>query len=158
MLNFYRRFLPHAAATQARIHYVLSGPRVKGSHPITWKPELLKTVEEYKASLSRATLLPHPNPTAPLALVTDASKSAKGAVLQQRVKNAWFPLTFFSKKLNRTQQKYSAYDSDLRAIYGSVKHFSHKLEARHFIIFTDHKPSSRSRANAHRGNSVISTT
>jgi hypothetical protein len=36
MLNFYRRFLPHAAATQAPLHDVLSGPRIKGSHPITW--------------------------------------------------------------------------------------------------------------------------
>jgi hypothetical protein len=28
MLNFYRRFLPHAAATQAPLHDALSGPRV----------------------------------------------------------------------------------------------------------------------------------
>jgi hypothetical protein len=40
MLNFYRRFLSYAAATQAPLHDVLSGPRVKGSHPITWTPEL----------------------------------------------------------------------------------------------------------------------
>jgi hypothetical protein len=46
MLNFYRRFLPHAAATQAPLHDVLSDPRVKGSHPITWRPELLKAFEE----------------------------------------------------------------------------------------------------------------
>ena len=30
LLNFYRRFLPHAATTQAPIHDVLAGPRVKG--------------------------------------------------------------------------------------------------------------------------------
>jgi hypothetical protein len=40
MPNFYRLFLPHAAATQVLLHDVLSGPRVKGSHPITWTPEL----------------------------------------------------------------------------------------------------------------------
>jgi hypothetical protein len=95
MLNFYRRFLPHAAATQAPLHGVLSGPKVKGSHPITWTLELLKAFDECKASLSRATLLAHPDPSTPLALVTDASTSAIGAVLQQRVKNAWQPLTFF---------------------------------------------------------------
>jgi hypothetical protein len=63
-----------------------------------------------------------------------------GAVLQQRVKNAWQSLAFFSKKLNRAQQKYSAYDRELLAIYEAVKHFRHLLEARHFIIFTDHRP------------------
>jgi hypothetical protein len=34
ILNFYRRFLPHAAATQAPLRDVFSGPNVKDSHPI----------------------------------------------------------------------------------------------------------------------------
>jgi hypothetical protein len=55
LLNLYRRFLPHAAATQARLHEVLSDPRVKGSHSITWTLELLKSFEKCKESLSRAT-------------------------------------------------------------------------------------------------------
>jgi cleavage and polyadenylation specificity factor subunit 1 len=140
MLNFYRRFLPQAAATQAPLHDVLSGPRVKGSHPIVWTPELHKAFEECKASLSRATLLVHPEPSAQLALVTDAATSAVGAVLQQRVDNALQPLAFFSKKLDPAEQIYSAYDRELLSVYEAVKHFPHKLEARHFIIFIDHKP------------------
>jgi hypothetical protein len=95
-LNIYRRFIPHVAATQASLHDVLSGPRVKGSHPITWSPELLKAFEECKVSLSRATLVAHPDSSVPLALVTNASTSAIGAVLQQHVENAWQPLAFFS--------------------------------------------------------------
>lgn len=35
---------------------------------------------------------------------------------------------------------YSAYDRELLATYSAVKHFQHMLEARHFILFTDHKP------------------
>jgi cleavage and polyadenylation specificity factor subunit 1 len=100
---------------------------------------LHKAFEECKASLSRATLLVHPDPSALLALVTDASTSAMGAVLQQRVDNAWQPLAY-SKKLNLAQQIYSAYDRELLAVYNAVKHFRHMLEARHFTIFTDHKP------------------
>jgi cleavage and polyadenylation specificity factor subunit 1 len=52
MLNFYSRFLPHAADTQAPLYAALSGPRVKGSHPITWTPELLEAFEECKASVT----------------------------------------------------------------------------------------------------------
>jgi hypothetical protein len=110
MLNFYRRFMPHAAAIQAPLHHAPSGPRIKGSHPISWTPDLHKAFEECKASFSHATLLARPDTAAPLALVTDASTSAMRAVLQQRVDNAWQPLAFFSKKLNPAQQKYSAYD------------------------------------------------
>jgi hypothetical protein len=58
-----------------------------------------------------------------------------GAVLQQRVNNALQPLAFFSKKMNPTQQKYSAYDRELLAVYEAVKHFRHMLEARHFTVF-----------------------
>jgi cleavage and polyadenylation specificity factor subunit 1 len=140
MLNFYRRFILHAAATQAPLHDILSGPKVKYSHHITWTRELLKAYEDCRANLSRATLLVHPDTSAPLALVTDASTSAMGAVLQQYVKNVWKPLTFFSKKFSPAQQKYSAYDSEVLRIYEAVKHFRHLLEARHFTIFTDHKP------------------
>jgi hypothetical protein len=86
------------------LYNVLSGPRVKGSHSITWTPELLKAFEQCKTSLSRATLLSHPDPSVPLAAVTDASTSTMNAVLQQGLKNAWQPLVF-SKKLNPPQQK-----------------------------------------------------
>jgi cleavage and polyadenylation specificity factor subunit 1 len=42
--------------------------------------------------------------------------------------------------MNPAQQKYSAYDRELLVVYETVKHFRHMLEARHFTIFTDHKP------------------
>jgi hypothetical protein len=74
-------------------------------------PDLHKTFQESKESLSCTTLLADPDSAAPLALVTDASTSFVGAVLQQRVDEAWQPLAaLFSKKLNPAQQKYSAYD------------------------------------------------
>jgi cleavage and polyadenylation specificity factor subunit 1 len=139
MLNFYQRFLPHAEAIQAPLHDILSGPRVKGLHPITWTPELRTAFNNCKKSLSCATLLEHPDSTALLALVTDASTSAMGAVLQQRVQNSWQPLASFSRKLSPAKQKYSAYGRELLAIYEAMKHFHHMLEARHFTISTDHK-------------------
>jgi hypothetical protein len=84
MLNFYSRFLPNAASLQAPLHDVFSGPKVKSSHPIPLTTALDKTFEECKASLSQATLLAHPGSSSTLALVTDASTTAMGAVLQQR--------------------------------------------------------------------------
>jgi hypothetical protein len=139
MVNLYRQILPHAAATKSPLHDVLSGPRVKGSDPITWTSELLKGLDECKERLSWATLLTHTDPSAPPAIVTDASTPAMGAVIQQHVNDAWQPFAF-SKKLNPDQQKYSSYDRELLAIYEAVEHFRHMLEAHHFTIFTDHKP------------------
>lgn len=140
MLNFYRRFIPNAAGDQAPLHGMISGPKVKGTQPLTWTPELQAAFDKCKNSIARATLLIHPQHEAPLALVTDASNIAVGSVLQQLVDDEWQPLAFFSKKLNKAQTKYSAYDRELLAIYESVKHFRFMIEGRHFVIYTDHKP------------------
>jgi cleavage and polyadenylation specificity factor subunit 1 len=118
----------------------MSGPKAKVSHPITWTEALHTAFNEFKASLTQAAILAHQNPRAPLALVTDASNSAKGAVLQQRVEDVCQPLALFSRKLSPAQQKYSAYNREILAIYEAVSYFRHMLEARHFTILTDHKP------------------
>lgn len=139
MVNFYRRFIPGAAKTQAPLNSLLAGS-VKGSQPVNISGEALKVFNACKDSLSQAALLAHPDLQAKLALVTDASDTAIGGVLQQLADNQWQPLAFFSRKLSPSQQNYSPYDRELLAIYEAIKHFRHMLEARHFIIFTYHKP------------------
>ncbi len=63
-----------------------------------------------------------------------------GAVLQQLCGSTWRPLTFFSKKLDFTQLKYSAFDRELLAAFLSIRHFRHLLAGQLFHILTDHKP------------------
>ena len=88
MLNFCRRFIPQAASTQAPPHAALAGPKIKGSQSVDWTPTMVHAFEDCKASLSRATLLAHPVPSAMLVLFTDASDTAVVAALQQRVGDA----------------------------------------------------------------------
>ena len=52
----------------------------------------------------------------------------------------WQPLSFFSKKLNPAETRYSAFDRELLAVYAAIKHFRHNLEGRNFFVNTDHKP------------------
>lgn len=139
MLNFYRRFLPNAASQQSPLNELLKD-NVKGNSPINWTEDSEESFQLCKRSLSEAALLTHPIPGAHLAIMCDASDRAVGAVLQQRSGDVWQPLSFFSKKLNPAQQKYSAYDKELTAIYLAVKHFLHMVEGREFTIYTDHKP------------------
>ncbi|CAK1579001.1 unnamed protein product [Parnassius mnemosyne] len=139
MLNFYRRFIKGAAEIQAPLNSLLTGS-VKGSRSVDISGEALHAFEQCKTSLCQAAFLAHPDLNARLGLVTDASDKAIGAALQQVKNGSWQPLAFFSKKLKPAQQKYSPYDRELLAIYESVKYFRHMLEARHFTVFTDHKP------------------
>lgn len=140
MLNFYRRFIPNAAKLQAPLNSILQGPKLKGSHPVAMTSTLLKSFEDCKASLSQATLLAHPDYSAELAIFTDASDSAIGAVLQQKKDDNWQPLAFYSHKLSASQKKYSPYDRELLAVYEAVKYFRHMIETAIFAVYTDHKP------------------
>lgn len=141
MANFYRRFLPQAARIQAPLNALLTGT-VKGSTPIDLSGDALKAFHDTKESLANAVMLAHPDCRANLALVTDASDLAIGAVLQQLQEGRWQPLAFFSRKLSPSQAKYSPYDRELLAIYEAIKYFRHMVEARHFTVYTDHKPLS----------------
>ncbi|XP_015123791.1 uncharacterized protein LOC107045898 [Diachasma alloeum] len=62
------------------------------------------------------------------------------AVLQQRRGQHWEPLGFFSQKLQPALRKHCPYDRELHAIYAAVRKFRYIFEARHVMIFTDHKP------------------
>jgi hypothetical protein len=88
---------------------------------------------ESKRALADATMLAHLIPGTPISIAVDASDHAMGAVLQQRVNNAWQPLGFVTKSLNPTQQKYSSYDRELLAMYTAVKKFRHAVEGRNFV-------------------------
>jgi len=73
-------------------------------------------------------------------MLTDASTTAMGPVLQQRKQEAWKPIALFSKKKNPAQQKYCLSNREPLAIYEAVKGFRHMLDAWYFVIFTDRKP------------------
>lgn len=139
MVNFYRICLPNAAETQAPLHEMLHG-NIKGKTPLNWTPVAEAAFEKTKADLTQATLLAYPKCDATLALVCDASDHAVGAVIQQKVGDAWEPLGFFSKKLSKGQTTWSTFDRELVAIYLAIQHFQHMLEARVFTILTDHMP------------------
>ena len=93
-----------------------------------------------KAALARATMLAHPVPSAPIAITSDASDYAVGAVYEQWVDGAWQPLAFFSRRLSPSERKYSTFDRELLGLYLAVRHFRAMLEGRHFTAFVDHKP------------------
>jgi hypothetical protein len=73
--------------------------------------------------------------------MVDASADHTGGALQQRrPADPWQPLGFFSRKLDNTQVKYSAFDRELLACFQAIRHFRFMLEGRRFTLYTDHKP------------------
>jgi transposase InsO family protein len=140
LINFYRRFIPAAAAILRPLTDALCGSP-KGTAAVQWSAAMTAAFAAAKAALGRAALLDHPAEGADISLVTDASSAAIGAVLQQRRRGGhWRPLGFFSRKLSAAESRYSAFDRELLAVYCAIFHFRYMLEGRSFVIFTDHKP------------------
>ncbi len=86
-------------------------------------------------------VLEHPVSVADLSLVTDASSTHIGTVIQQRRPGqGWRPLGFFSAQLDKAQVNYSTFDRELFAVVVVIKHFRYMLEGQSFTVFTDHRP------------------
>ncbi|XP_061902030.1 uncharacterized protein LOC133649214, partial [Entelurus aequoreus] len=138
MINFYNRFLPRAAHLLQPLYGALRNK--KASDSLEWSPQRVQAFHRAKSALAEAALLAHPVSAAPVALTTDASDVAVGAVVEQRVANVWQPLAFFSRKLRDNERKYSVFDRELLALYLATRHFRFLLEGRSFTAFVDHKP------------------
>ena len=136
LLHFYYRFIPNCASILGPLNSLLAAK----VHRLTWSEEATASFNSIKESLTRATLLTHPKPFAPTCIMSDASDTAVGAVLQQHIDGVWHPISYFSKKLRPAETRYSNFDRELLAVYLAIKHFRHFVEGRDFHVATDHKP------------------
>ena len=117
MVNYYHRFIPHCAEKLTPLNNLLTAAN-EGQHRLSpksnfelhWTENANKAFTESKQILANATLLVHPQQSAPLNITCDASDFAVGGVLQQCIDNVWQPLSFFSKKLSPAETRYSAFD------------------------------------------------
>ena len=117
---------------------LLSAKHISGS--FNFNDDALAAFHAAKSALANATMLTHPSAAAPYCLMVDASNVAVGGVLQQQLGDTWYPISFFSKKLQPAELKYSTFGRELLAIYLSIRHFRHFLEGYEFYVLTDHKP------------------
>ena len=139
MVNYYHRFIPNASAALAPLHDAVTNASTSKTE-IKWTETLTDAFDAARHALANSAHLFHPDPRATTAIKVDASDTAMGAALEQWINNAWRPLAFVSRKLDKAQRNYSTFDKELLAMYTAVQKFRHFIEGRPFVIFTDHKP------------------
>ena len=146
LINFYRHFVPPCSSILQPLTDLLSNKCSSKSFHLS--DVALAAFNAIKTALANAILLVHPSPNAPYCLMVDASNIAVGGVLQQNINGIWHPVSFFSKRLQPAEMKYSTFSHKLLAIYLSIRHFHHCLEGRNFYILTDHKPLTHALASS----------
>jgi hypothetical protein len=86
-----------------------------------WQWDLIhqQALDNVKAAIAKETVLAYPDFLKPFEIYTDTSSTQLGAVTAQDNRPIWF----FSRKLSKTQQKYSFTEIELMAIVETLKEF-----------------------------------
>ncbi len=139
MVNYYQRFVPNMAMVLQPLNEKLNAKTTA----LEWDEEADNAFETAKSALRDATMLVHPRLDADTNIVVDASATAVGCILQQKINDTWQPLAFYSRKLKPAETRHSAFDRELLAIYLAIKHLGYFLEGREFHVLTYHKMLTR---------------
>jgi transposase InsO family protein len=133
MTNWYRKFVDN----YTRIAKPLTLLQRKDI-PFHWGPDQTKAFIELKNAITSDKVLALYDPEKPCILYTDASLLGIGAALHQiDDKGVERPIEFYSRRLDKHHQNYSASELECFAVIEAIKHFDVYLN-QHFTIITDH--------------------
>ena len=131
--SYYRKYIPHFAD----IASPLTDLTRKGRKFI-WGKDCQNAFEKLKQTLTSAPILAYPTRDDKFVLDTDASGTAIGAVLSQIQNGEEKVIAYASSSLNKSRRNYCTTYRELFAVVHFVKHFSHFLWGRPFLVRTDH--------------------
>jgi RNase H-like domain found in reverse transcriptase len=103
--------------------------------PWKWTYEHQRSFDQMKQIASWETLLAYPYFSKPFDVYTDSGHSQLGAAICQNDK----PISFYSRKLNPAQTRYTTAERKLLAIVETLKELHNKLLGHTMRIFTDHQ-------------------
>ena len=145
LCNFFRAHIRDYASLSAPLNRLL---RKEASYKGGPLPEdALEAFVRLKRILCSAPILSLPDANKQYALIVDASTGSQdcegglGAILTQIDKNGQFSvIAYASRLLTSTEQQYSPFLLEMRAMVWATRHFQEHLRGQRFILFTDHKP------------------
>ena len=136
-VSFYRRYVQLLATDTA----VLS-PATSKSAPakVAWTEDMELAFNNIRESVCNSCILTIPLPEDTMSIVTDASGSGIGGVLQVRRETGWEAAAFYSRQTRGPEHRYSATELEALALVETVRHFGYYLYGKEFVAYTDHKP------------------
>lgn len=136
LANYYNKFIKNLASLLHPLNKLLK----KGQN-FEWTEKCEESFIKVKEEITSDNILVHFDPKLPLILATDASPTGLGAVLSHRYSDgSEKPISFASRTLTESEQKYSQIDKEATGIYWGLKKFYPYCYGRKFVLVTDHKP------------------
>ena len=135
-VNFMTKFSADIAEVSKPIRNL-----IKAHVPFHWSAACQQSFDDIKASLSRNPVLAFYNPRADTIISCDASGSGLGSVLLQKQSDGQFkPVSYASRSLTDVEVRYSQIEKETLAIVFGCTRFDQYIAAKHFTVYSDHKP------------------
>jgi len=135
LAGYYRRFLPHFSDIAASLSNLLR----KGVK-FSWSSDAETAFLDLRSRLASQPILRPPNFALPFSLAVDASDVAIGGHLFQVIDGLEHPICYYSKRLDRHQQRYSTIEKEALALILATRNFSVYFGSLPVTIYTDHSP------------------
>ena len=138
MIGYYRKFCRNFSDVVCPLTRLL-----KKNVKFLWNDTCQSAFEKAKAILMNSPVLSAPDFDKPFKLMIDASDVGVGAVLmQENEKGIEHPVCYFSRKLNKHQQKYATIEKEGLALVLALQHFEVYVNSglHPIVVYTDHNP------------------
>jgi hypothetical protein len=146
LANYYRKFIKnHASIVRPLTDQIRTIPTTKNNAkrniPIEWDAIKDHAFEEIKQQIISAPTLKFPDLNEPFIIRCDASLYCIAGILSQQEEEGERPIGFCSRRLNKTEEAYSATERELLAILFTIQNFKQYLYGapKQFIVYSDHK-------------------
>ena len=120
LANYYSQYIPNYAELASPLMDLLKVDKYSGKKgtkvPIAWTPAHTESFDKVKRALTTSLELFQVEPDSPFRLRCDASNFAVGGVLEQFREKDWVPVSFYSRKLTKSQLIWSATEKETYAI------------------------------------------
>ena len=114
-------------------------PLLRKSTKYIWTDAHTLPFNAIKTRIANHTENIHYNPQLETRIKCDASRSGLGAALEQLTVDGWKPISFASRFLNSSEERYSINELELLGVVWSVEHFKNYLYGKEFTVITDHR-------------------
>lgn len=133
--SYYRKFVPNFSEKCAPLTEL-----TKRNTKFCWNDQHENAFQVIKTALTQTPILKYPDYTKKFKIQTDSSDIAMGAALTQEYDSIDHPITYFSRKFNPAETRYSVTEKEALCIIAAVKHFHQYIYGYKFTIVTDHAP------------------
>ncbi|MES9881311.1 MAG: RNase H-like domain-containing protein [Sedimenticola sp.] len=135
MVNYLSRYIPDVSSVTAPLRQIL-----EDKFDFTWEEPQETAFNQLKGLLSKEPVLKFYDPDRELKISADASQTGIGAVLLQKYDDAWLPVAYGSRSMNKAETRYAHIEKEVLAMTFACERFHQYIFGQDIQIETDHKP------------------